>query len=137
MGNGSSLRDPDSLGAPNWRPAIPRAARRPLKAGRRAKLLKNFRAQLRRALDDLIVNEDIPTVSLGVTSLVADTYGCDDGRIALTRCALIAGGLGDRCSQRQACKTPPAGARSAHIALVAGSVLGCPKTPHHKHFWCS
>src|SRR2546430_17687282 len=63
-----------------------------------------------------------PTVSLGVTSLVADTYGCDDGRIALTRCALIAGGLGDRCSQRQACKTPPAGARSAHSALVAGAV---------------
>jgi TrfA protein len=28
-------------------------------SGSRAKLLKNFRAQLRRALDDLIVNEDI------------------------------------------------------------------------------
>ena len=28
-------------------------------SGSRAKLLKNFRAQLRRALDDLVVNEDI------------------------------------------------------------------------------
>jgi hypothetical protein len=31
-----------------------------------------------------------PTVSLGVTYAVVDTYGCDDGRIAPTRCAIIA-----------------------------------------------
>src|SRR3989442_5726859 len=33
-----------------------------------------------------------PTVSLGVTSAVVCTYGCGDGRIALTRCALIDNG---------------------------------------------
>ena len=33
--------------------------------------------------------EVIPTVSLGVTYAVVDTYGCDDGRIGPTRCALI------------------------------------------------
>src|SRR6266481_3758431 len=30
-----------------------------------------------------------PTVSLGVTYAVVYTYGCDDGRIAPTRCAVI------------------------------------------------
>ena len=39
---------------------------------------------------------DIPTVSLGVTSAVVDTYGCDDGRISPTRCAIIAAGLDGR-----------------------------------------
>jgi hypothetical protein len=34
-----------------------------------------------------------PTVSLGVTCAVVDTYGCDNGRIAPTRCAIIAAGL--------------------------------------------
>src|SRR5262245_39310632 len=38
----------------------------------------------------------IPTVSLGVTCAVVDTYGCDDGRIAPTRCAIIAAGLDGR-----------------------------------------
>jgi hypothetical protein len=41
-----------------------------------------------------------PTVSLGATYAVACTYGCDDGRIAPTRCALIGGVLGDRWSPR-------------------------------------
>jgi hypothetical protein len=31
----------------------------------------------------------IPTVSLGVTSALVDTYGCGDGRIGPTRCAVI------------------------------------------------
>jgi hypothetical protein len=31
-----------------------------------------------------------PTVSFGVTCAVAYTYGCDDGRIGPTRCAIIA-----------------------------------------------
>src|SRR5712691_4162502 len=30
-----------------------------------------------------------PTVALGVTSVVAYTYGCDDGRISPTRCAVV------------------------------------------------
>ena len=38
----------------------------------------------------------IPTVSLGVTCAVVDTYGCDNGRIAPTRCAIIAAGLDGR-----------------------------------------
>src|SRR5262249_54648299 len=36
---------------------------------------------------------DKPTVSLGVTYAVVDTYGCDDGRISPTRCAINAAGL--------------------------------------------
>src|SRR2546430_16155167 len=62
-----------------------------------------------------------PTVSLGVTSAVVCTYGCGDGRIALTRCALIDGVLGDRCSQCPGYRTPPATAGSARSALVAKS----------------
>src|SRR5215218_8092067 len=37
-----------------------------------------------------------PTVSLGVTYAAACTYGCDDGRIAPTRCAIIDAGLDGR-----------------------------------------
>src|SRR5215467_5084275 len=62
-----------------------------------------------------------PTVCLGVTSAVAYTYGYGDGRIGPTRCALIAGARGDRCSRCQGCRTPPAGAGSAHSALAAAS----------------
>src|SRR5262245_60218420 len=47
------------------------------------------------------IDRPILTVSLGVTSAVAYTYGCADGRISPTRCAVIAGALGDRCSQRR------------------------------------
>src|SRR5712671_1361302 len=46
---------------------------------------------------------DKPTVCLGVTSAVVYTYGCGDGRIAPTRCALIDGVLGDRYSQYWVC----------------------------------
>jgi NitT/TauT family transport system permease protein len=49
----------------------------------------------------------IPTVSFGVTFVVACTYGCDDGKISPTRCAVIAAGLDGRCRPRQACKIPP------------------------------
>src|SRR5262245_37714518 len=61
-----------------------------------------------------------PTVSLGVTCAVVCTYGCDDGRIVLTRCAIIAAGLDGRCRPRRTCRTPPAAARSARNALAAG-----------------
>jgi uncharacterized protein DUF6516 len=37
-----------------------------------------------------------PTVSLGVTSAVVDTYGRDDGKIAPTRCAIIDAGFDGR-----------------------------------------
>src|SRR5215472_14409863 len=62
-----------------------------------------------------------PTVSLGVTYAVAYTYGRDDGRIAPTHCALIDGRLGGRCSRCQVCRTPPAGAYSAHSGLAGAS----------------
>src|SRR5712691_13091282 len=71
------------------------------------------------AMHDLLAIK--PTVSLGVTYVVVCTYGYDDGRIAPTRCAVIDGGLGDRCSQRRACRIPPARARSARIVLAAAS----------------
>src|SRR3989441_9214990 len=61
------------------------------------------------------------TVSLGVTCAVVCTYGCDDGRIAPPRCAIIDAGLDGRCRPRQACRTPPAGARSARSVLGAAS----------------
>ena len=47
------------------------------------------------------------TICLGVTSAVARTYGCGNGRIEPTRCAVIDAGHGDRCSQGRGCKTPP------------------------------
>src|SRR5882672_5937420 len=62
-----------------------------------------------------------PTVCLGVTSAVVYTYGCDDGRNGPTRCAVIDGVLGDRCSQCRACRIPPAGAGSARSVLAAVS----------------
>src|SRR5712691_10207447 len=62
----------------------------------------------------------IPTVSLGVTCVVVDTYGCDDGRIGPTRCAIIDAGLDGRGRPCRTCRTPPAAARSAHTALAAG-----------------
>ena len=45
---------------------------------------------------DLRLSRFKPTVSLGVTYAVVCTCGCDDGRIAPTRCALIAAGLDGR-----------------------------------------
>src|SRR5882672_7169822 len=48
------------------------------------------------------------TVSLGVTCAVVYTYGCDDGRISPTRCALIDAAPVGRYSQRRACRIPPA-----------------------------
>src|SRR6266446_2009004 len=74
-----------------------------------------------------------PTVSLGVTSAVVCTYGCGDGRIALTRCAVIDAGLGDRWSRRRACRRPPAAAGSARSALAAGSRPGSPAAPDGFH----
>ncbi len=38
----------------------------------------------------------IPTVSIGVTCAVVCTYGCNDGRIVPTRCAIIDAGLDGR-----------------------------------------
>ena len=61
-----------------------------------------------------------PTVSLGVTCAVVYTYGCDDGRISPTRCAIIAAVLDGRWRPRRACSTPPAAVRSARHALAAG-----------------
>src|SRR5712691_4770832 len=55
----------------------------------------------------------IPTVSLGVTSALVYTYGCGDGRIGPTRCAVIDAGLDGRYSKCRTCRTPPAAAGSA------------------------
>src|SRR5229473_6420319 len=66
------------------------------------------------------VNAPIPTVCLGVTYAVVYIYGCGDGRIGPTRCALIDAGLGDRWSPRRACGIPPAAAGSGRIVPVVG-----------------
>ncbi len=63
----------------------------------------------------------IPTVCLVVTSVVVYTYGCDDGRISPTRCAVIDAVLGGRCSPRLVCSRPPAAAGSARSGFAAGS----------------
>src|SRR5262249_1393225 len=53
----------------------------------------------------------IPTVCLDATSLVVCSYGCDDGRIGPTRCALLGAVRGDRYGGCCVCRTPPAAAR--------------------------
>src|SRR5882762_6665069 len=70
-----------------------------------------------------------PTVCLGVTYMVVYTYGCDDGRIGPTHCAIIGVVPGDRCRQRQARSRPLARAGSARSALVAGSRPASPADP--------
>src|SRR5215470_13173814 len=77
----------------------------------------------------LLAPSPIPTVSLGVTSVVVCTYGCDDGRIALTRCAIIAAGLDGRYRPRRTCGTPPAAARSGRNALAGGLRPVSPAAP--------
>src|SRR5204863_2617450 len=64
---------------------------------------------------------DKPTGCLDATSLVVCSYGCDDGRIGPTHCAVIGGALGDRSRARCACKTPPAGAYSTRSVLAGVS----------------
>src|SRR6266567_1635427 len=79
---------------------------------------------------------DSPTVSLNVTSVVACTYGCDDGRISQTRCAVIAAGLGDRCRPRRACSTRPRSNGEMiyyvlqHISHYPALASGPPRGPH-------
>ena len=63
------------------------------------------------------------TVCLDVTSLVVCSYGCDDGRIGPTRCALIDAALDDRWRIPQASRTSLAAIRSARSGLVGGSRL--------------
>src|SRR6266702_8336915 len=75
----------------------------------------------------------IPTVSLGVTYAVVYTYGCGDGRIWPTHCAVIDAGLDGRCRPRRACRTPPGAAGSARSALAAGSEPGSPADPGGFH----
>src|SRR6266705_100175 len=70
-----------------------------------------------------------PTVSLGVTSALVYTYGCGDGRIGPTRCAVIDAVLDGRYSQCRVCRTPPAAAGSARSALAAGSRPVSPADP--------
>src|SRR6185369_1757280 len=64
-----------------------------------------------------------PIVCLGVTYALAYTCGCGGGRIGPTRCAVIAAARDDRWRTRQASRTSPAAARSAHSALATGSRL--------------
>src|SRR5438094_5802688 len=77
----------------------------------------------------LTIDVPIPTVSLGVTFAVVDTYGCGDGRIWPTRCAVIDAGLHGRSSPRRVCRTPPAAAGSARSALAAESGPASPVDP--------
>src|SRR6266566_1761303 len=74
-----------------------------------------------------------PTVSLVVTSAVVCTYGCDDGRISPTRCAIIDAGLDGRYSLHRSYTTPPAAAGSAHVGLAAASRLAAPADPDGFH----
>ena len=62
-----------------------------------------------------------PTVCLDVTSLAANTYGCDSGRIGPTRCAVIDAARGDRWRTHQASRTSRAAIHSARSVLVGGS----------------
>src|SRR5215510_4646807 len=71
----------------------------------------------------LLFREFIPTVCLGVTYVVVYTYGYNDGKNGLPRCAVIDVALGDRWSPRRACSKPPAGADSVRSALAAASRL--------------
>src|ERR687884_739931 len=75
----------------------------------------------------------IPTVSLGVTCAVVYTYGCDDGRISPTRCAIIDAGLDGRYSLHRSYKTPPAAAGSAPVELAAASRLASTADPDRFH----
>src|SRR5882672_8051943 len=61
-----------------------------------------------------------PTVCLGATYVVVYTYGCGDGRIAPTRCAVIDAGLDSRCSPRRVCSRPRVEAGSGRSVLAAG-----------------
>src|SRR5439155_9156772 len=74
--------------------------------------------------DEHLHSFHIPTVSLGVTYAVVYTYGCGDGRILPTRCAVIDAGLDDRYRPRRADRTPPAGVGSARSAPAAASRPG-------------
>jgi len=67
-----------------------------------------------------------PIVCLGVTYALVYTCGCGGGRIGPTRCAVIAAARDDRWRTRQASRTSPAAARSAHSALAAESRLAAP-----------
>src|SRR5215471_13394431 len=67
----------------------------------------------------------ILTVCLGVTSAVANIYGCDNGRIGPTRCAVIDGVLGDRWSRGRVGRTPRTAAGSARSALAVALRLAC------------
>src|SRR6266851_286076 len=48
-----------------------------------------------------------PTVSLGVTSALVYTYGCGDGRIGPTRCAVIGGRRGSRARRGRGVRRIP------------------------------
>ena len=61
-----------------------------------APTLQSEHISLRVVLEPDLPQVYIPTVSLDVTSAVACTYGCGNGRIGPTRCALIAAGLDGR-----------------------------------------
>src|SRR5262249_3014677 len=43
-----------------------------------------------------VVEDDRLTVCFGATAVVVGSYGCDDGRIAPTRCAVLGAGHGAR-----------------------------------------
>src|SRR5712691_6943317 len=74
-----------------------------------------------------------PTVWFYVISLVVYTYERDGGRIGPTRCALIDGRLGGRCSRCRVCRTLPAGASSARSVFAARSRRVSPADPGGFH----
>src|SRR6266853_3142907 len=74
-----------------------------------------------------------PIASLGVTCALVCTYGCGDGRVWPTRCAVIDAGRDGRCRPRRACRTPPGAAGSARSTRAAGSEPGSPADPGGVH----
>src|SRR5262249_37120000 len=68
----------------------------------------------------------ILTVSLGITYAVVHTYGCDDGSISPTRCAIMDAGLHGRYRPSPAGRPPAPEDRSAHSGLAAASRLASP-----------
>jgi hypothetical protein len=66
-------------------------------------------------------NHHRPTVCLGATSVMVYTYGCDDGRIGPTHCAVIDAGLGGIWSPRRVCRRPPITAQQAPTLMTRAS----------------
>src|SRR6516165_10727572 len=73
---------------------------------------------------------------MGVTYVLAYTYGCDDGRIWRARCAVIVAVLDGRWSPRRANRTPPSSADleaiRKRLRSIAASSCSIPAVMKHR-----